>query len=164
MRKIVCSIAAAILMAFTLQSCSTNSPKAAADKFLTSFYHMDFDEAKKVSTDDTKKMLDMLQQLTPMMPDSSKQQLKKIKVDLKTVTQSGDTASVIYVTSDNPKDQTLHMIKKDGKWLAQWSKQDSMGGGDQGQPADQPAMGGDSTAMPPANPTGTPADTGAPKQ
>jgi len=148
MRRIVCSIAAAVLLAFTLQSCSSNSAKGVADKWLTSFYHMDFDGAKKLSTDDTKKMLDMLQQIVPAaMPDSSKEQLKKTKIEVKNVVEKGDAAVATYVTSDNPKDQTLHLVKKDGKWLVQSSKEDL---GDQSQQGgDQPSGPADSTSMTP---------------
>lgn len=163
MKKIVCSITAVLLIAFSLQSCKSGSAKSSANTFLTAFYHLDFDGAKKVSTDDTKKMLDMLQQFTPMMPDSTRAQLKKVTVDIKNVAEQGDTSALVtYVTNDNPKDQTLHMVKRNGQWLAQWSKQDSMGGGDQGgQPADQPGAPTDSTSA--MQPSAAPADSAATK-
>jgi len=157
MKKYFLSFAAVIVAAITLVSCSNNTPKAVAHKFLTSFYQMDFEAAKKVSTEDTKKMLEMFQQLTPMMADSTKQQLKKIKVDIKDVKNDGpDKATVTYVTTDNPKEQTLHLVKQGNKWLAQFSKQDQMT--NDTPPADQPAMS-DTTA--PA-PDAMPADTAAP--
>ena len=158
MKKYFFSFVAFVAIAFTMVSCSTNSPKSVADKFLTDFYHMDFDAAKKVSTDDTKKMLDMFQQLESMMPDSTKQQLKKIKVDVKGVKEDGDKAIATYVTSDNPKEQTLHLVKQNGKWMAQWSKQDQMN--DAGA-ADQQPMGADSTGSAPVD-TAAPATQAAP--
>ncbi len=149
MRRIACTMVAAVLLAFTLQSCNTNSAKGVAGKWLTSFYHMDFDGAMKLSTDDTKKMLGMLQQIMPAyMPDSTKAQLKNIKIDVKSVVEKGDAATATYVTSDNPKDQTLHLVKQNGKWLVQSSKEDLSGQSQQG--GDQPAGPTDSTAMPPA--------------
>jgi len=168
MKKYIFSFTAIIALAFTLVSCNTNSPKSVATQFLTDFYHMDFDAAKKVSTDDTKKMLDMFQQLETMMADSTKQQLKKIKVDVKDVKIDGDKATANYVTSDNAKAQTLHLVKQNGKWLAQWSKQDQMndaGGAADQQPADQQPLGADTTGAPAANPASTPnsADTAMPK-
>lgn len=138
MKKYFLSFAAVIVAAITLISCSSNTPKNVAHKFLTSFYQMDFEAAKKVSTEDTKKMLEMFQQLTPMMADSTKQQLKKIKVDIKDVKNEGaDKATVTYITTDNPKEQTLHLVKQNGKWLAQFSKQDQMTN-DAPPPSDQP--------------------------
>lgn len=165
MKKFLCSFAAILVVVVTLTSCSSNSPKSVAKKFLTSFYQLDFDAAKKVSTDDTKKMLDMFQQLAPMMPDSSKQQLKKIKISIKDEKTEGDKSTVTYVTSDNPKDQTLHLVKQNKKWLVQWSKQDQLNDAgappeDQQQVDQQPSMS-DSAAMPEASPATTPssADT-----
>lgn len=148
MKKALLSIAAICLLAISITSCSNNSPKASADKFLTSLYHMEYAKAKEVATDDTKKLLDMMEQFSSVLPDSSKQSAKKIKVDIKDVKEEGDKATVTYVTSESPNEQKLDMIKQNGKWLVQWSKQD--GGNDMNDmPADEPAMD-DSTAAPPA--------------
>ncbi|HXS38161.1 MAG TPA: hypothetical protein VN721_15775 [Flavipsychrobacter sp.] len=163
MKRLLSYATLALILSIAMVSCNTNSPKAVANKFLTSFYHMDFDAARKVSTDDTKKMLDMWQQLTPMIPDSAKQTLKKTKVTIKDVKEQGDTATVTYVTSDNPKDQPLHLVKQKGQWLVQWTKQDQMNGaGDENQPSEgdqqQPPVS-DTSAPPAPNPTATPQST-----
>jgi uncharacterized protein YxeA len=157
MKKALLSIAAICLLAISLTSCSNNSPKASADKFLTSLYHMEYAKAKEVATDDTKKLLDMMEQFSSVLPDSSKQSAKKIKVDIKDVKEEGDKATVTYVTSESPNEQKLDMIKQNGKWLVQWSKQD--GGNDMNDmPADEPVMD-DSTGAEPAPVEGaTPAE------
>lgn len=155
MKKALLSIAAICLLAISITSCSNNSPKASADKFLTSLYHMEYAKAKEVATDDTKKLLDMMEQFSSVLPDSSKQSAKKIKVDIKDVKEEGDKATVTYVTSESPNEQKLDMIKQNGKWLVQWSKQD--GGNDMNDmPADEPAMD-DSTAAPATEATEPPA-------
>lgn len=110
---------------------------------------MDYETAKKVSTDDTKQLISQLQQLTGMISDSSKAEMKKITVTVKDVKENGDKAEAKYSLSDSPgKDQTINLVKKDGKWLVQFSKNDQMSGGADG--ADQ-AGGADSTGAAPAD-------------
>jgi ABC-type oligopeptide transport system substrate-binding subunit len=158
MKKFLLAAATLLVGAFALTSCSSGSPKASADKFLTSFYHMDYEDAKKYATDETKKQLDMMNQLSGMMGDTAKQQAKKTKVDIKDVKEEGDNATVTYTLSNGqqtaPGTMTLKMIKKSGKWLASWTKQDMMGGGAAGgeAPAGQPmdngaGMGADTSMM-----------------
>lgn len=140
MKKFLLATAAIFVMAIVFVSCSSNSPKASADKFLTSFWHMDYEAAKTVATEDAKKQLDMMQQISAMIPDSAKQQAKKIKIDIKDVKEEGDNATVTYTVSneehkaDDAGMQTLKMVKQNGKWLAAWSKND-MGGGANSEPA-----------------------------
>ena len=130
MKRIFTSLIAVAALAVILVSCNTNSPKGVAEKWLTSFYHMDYEAAKEVSTEQTKSMLDMMQSFSAMMADSAKAEAKKIKVDVKDVKEEGDKATVTYTTSSTPTDQTLNMVKENGKWLVQFSKQD-MGAGEQ---------------------------------
>lgn len=137
MKKILLSLTAVFVMALTMVSCSSNSPKAAAEKWLNSFYHLDYEAAKSVSTEATKQQLDMMGQLMGMMPDSAKEQAKKIKIEVKDVKEEGDKATVTYTMTDEkgtaaPGTQTLNMQKENGKWLAAWNKQDQMGGGSNG--------------------------------
>lgn len=149
MKKFLLSAASIILLAITIVSCNSNTPKGTADKFLNSLYHMDYKQAKTVSTDNTKKMLDMMEQFSAMMPDSSKESAKKIKVDIKDVKEEGDKATVIYTTSASTGEQKLDLVKQNGKWLVEYSKQDNGGGGESNepQPAEEPAMT-DTTAAP----------------
>ncbi len=162
MKKILSFVAAAVLV-ITIASCGSNSPKASAEKFLNSFYHMEYKEAKEVSTEETKKVLDMIEQFSTMMPDSSKQSAKKIKIEIKDVKEEGDNATVTYTTSENTQEQKLTMKKENGKWLANYSKQDG-GMGTEGEATepvtDEPVV--DSAAAPAADGTATPgADSAA---
>lgn len=147
MKKVLLSIAAAILFAFTMVSCNSNSPKGTAEKFLNSFYHMEYKEAKEVSTEDTKKMLDMIEQFSAIsIADSNKQNAKKVKIEIGEVVENGDSATVMYTTSDNKQPQKVNLVKQNGKWLVQWSKEDSMGDDSQNADPAEETMS-DSTAV-----------------
>lgn len=128
MKKVFFSLVAVFALAISLVSCNSNSPKASAEKFANGLTHMDYEAAKSVSTEDTKKMLDMMQQLTAMMPDSVKQNAKKEKVTMGKEEVNGDKATVTYTTSSNPTEQKINLVKQNGKWLVQWSKNDNNGG------------------------------------
>ena len=78
MKKILLSFSTLFLASMMLVSCSKNSPKDVANSWLTSFYHMDYEAAKKVSTEDTKALLTQLGALSSMMPDSLKKEAKNI--------------------------------------------------------------------------------------
>ena len=148
MKKILLSFSTLLLAAVMVVSCNKNSAKDVATTWLTGFYHMDYEAAKKVSTEDTKNLISQLQQLTGMISDSSKTEMKKISVTVKDVKENGDKAVATYTLSDSPgKEQKIDLVKKDGKWLVQFSKNDQMGGGGADNSADQP-MGADSTAAP----------------
>jgi len=161
MKKIILSCSAIIVVAFALISCNSGSPKDVANTWLTDFYHMNYDDAKKVSTDDTKKMLDMFQQFTAMMPDSQKQQMKKVTITVKDVKETGDKAVATYTSSDAPKDQTLNLVKVNGKWMVQWSKNDQ-GGSDKGADNTPMPAGPDSAGAPAPTTDAAPAATAAP--
>ena len=169
MKKISLSVLAVVVAAAFFFSCNKGgSPKAVANTWLTAFYHMDYEAAKKVSTDETKNLLTQLAQFSGMVPDSTKQQYKKITVEVKDVKENGDKADVTYLLNDptskdaSNKEQILHLVKQDNKWLVQFSKNDSMGG-DDGKDGGDKSMGADSTAPaqnPPAD--NPPADAPAP--
>ena len=157
MRKFLLSLSGILLAAVMMVSCNKNSAKDVATTWLTSFYHMDYETAKKVSTEDTKNLLSQLQQLTGMISDSSKTEMKKLVVTVKDVKETGDTAAVAtYTLSDSPdKSQQIDLVKRSGKWLVQFSKNDQMGGsGGADNNADQSANGADSTGG-----AGAPADS-----
>lgn len=110
---------------------------------------MEYDKAKEVATDDTKKLLDMMEQFSSVLPDSSKANAQKIKVEIKDVKEEGDKAVVTYVTSESPNEQKLDMVKQNGKWLVQWSKQD--GNNEMNDvPEEEPVMDDSTAAATPA--------------
>ena len=181
MKKILLSVLATCLFSLALVSCGGGGPKDNAEKFLNAFFHMEYDKAGEYATADAKKQLDMLSSFAGMMPDSSKKQLQKIKINVTDVKEEGDNATVTYTVTDPTNNapeagnQTLKMVKQNGKWLAAWSKQDMMGGADSGAGMDSgsdgmmtdPGMMNDTSMMSaPMENTTTPAtgDTTAPVQ
>jgi hypothetical protein len=151
MKKLLLSFAAICVMAMTLVSCNSNTPKATADKFLNGLYHMDYKQAKEVATEDTKKMLEVMENFSSMMPDSNKANAKKIKINLKDEKIEGDKAVVTYTTSESTEEQKVDLVKQDGKWLVQYNKQEGAGGGDMNteEPMEEPVV--DSAATPAAD-------------
>ncbi len=144
MKKILISFFALILIVATTESCNKGGAKDVATKWLTSFYHIDYDAAKDLSTEDTKNLIASLQQFTSMIPDSVKNDRKKVNVNVKDVKEKGDTAVATYTTSDSPdKDQNITLVKVKGKWLVEFSKNDQMSGA--GDVAPDQSGGGDST-------------------
>ncbi|HPI54066.1 MAG TPA: DUF4878 domain-containing protein [Chitinophagaceae bacterium] len=129
MKKLVLSIVVVALAAFTFVSCGSKSdPKSVATSFLNARNSLDYETAKKFGTPETGKMIDMMASFSSMIPDSMKNESKKIKVEIKDVKEEGDKATVTYSESIKPGDQTLNLIKKDGKWLVNMTK-DDMGPG-----------------------------------
>ncbi len=149
MKKLIYLVATLLVGTFALTSCSTGSPKASAEKYLTAFYHMDYEEAKKYATEETKKQLDMMAQITSIMGnDTVKQQAKRAVVTVTDVKEDGNAATVTYTLKPDGKEvapgtQTLKMLKEKGKWLASWNKQDQAAGFDENDP-----MMGDPNMMP----------------
>lgn len=164
MKKLVFSVVALFVMAVTLVSCGGGSPKASAEKFLNGLYHMDFAAAKEVSTEETKKQVEAYEQMMGMMQQNAKDEAKKIKVEVMEPKVEGENATVEYKLSNDPTARTLKMVKKDGKWLASWSKMDMGGAGMENanggamQGTQQP--GGTDTVTAPAA-DATPADSTA---
>jgi len=119
--------------AFNSVTTNNNKPKYVGYRWLTRFYHLQFDEDKKISTDETKTLLAQFASLTNMMPDSSKQDMMKIKVGILDCMQNDSTALLTYTTSDNPgKQQVLYLLNTDGNWLVQFSKNDAISGNKKG--------------------------------
>ena len=139
MKKIVLSFVALAFTIITLIGCggSKSDPKAVATNFLNARNSLDFETAKKLSTPETGKLLEMLASFSGMMPDSMKNEAKKIKVSIKDIKEEGDNATVTYSESAKPGDQTIKLVKKDGKWLVNMSKEDMGAGGEEG---DTPPM------------------------
>jgi len=125
MKKILLYAAAAFTLSAGLISCNKNTPEASAEKFLNGFLHMDFEAAKSVSTEETKKFVGMMQQLSPaMVSDSVKNEAKKIKVKIIDSEIKGDKAIVTFTTSESNAQQKLHLVKENGNWLVESTKND----------------------------------------
>lgn len=123
--------------AFNSVTTNNNTPKYVGYKWLIRFYHLQFDEAKAISTEETKTLLTQFASLTNMMPDSSKQDMMKIRVGIQDCIVKDSMAVVNYITSDNPgKMQALYLMNNEGNWLVQFSKNDAVAGDKNSAPAD----------------------------
>lgn len=128
MKKILLSLSLILVTGAFLVSCNKSSPKDVAKEWLTDFYHQDYDAAKKLSTEETKNMMNTLQGFTNALPDSVKQKAKGVTITIKSVKEDGNNAVVTFVASDDPKEQPpLKLVKQNDKWLVQFSKGDFMG-------------------------------------
>lgn len=163
MKKVLLSVASVLMLAVVLVSCSSNGPKANAEKFLNAFHHMDYATAKEVSTEETKKQLESFESIMSSMANPAmKEEAKKIKVTVKEPKVDGEQATVEYTLSNDPSPKTLKMVKQNGKWLAQWSKMDMGGMGNNSADANS-GMAPDTLSAPPADGTmSAPVDTAAP--
>lgn len=111
------------VVSLSLFSCSSNSPKSVAEKFLNSaFVNTNMEEAKKYCEPYTKELIDQATYLK-QIPDSVKAEAQKTKIDIVEVKENGDKAVVVYTSSRHPENQQLlSMIKVEGKWLVQYDK------------------------------------------
>lgn len=116
-----------VVAALGLTGCNKNTPKEVARTWLIGFNRMDFEPAMKLSTPDTKNLLASLKELTDAVADSGKEELNKITVTIKDVKEDGDNAVVTYISSDNPREQKLNLVKQNEKWLVLFTKTDLVG-------------------------------------
>lgn len=129
----------AAIMMLGMVSCADNSPKATAEKFLNSFYHMEYEKAREVSTEKAKELVNLMEQFSVNYPDSAKQNAKKIAINILDVKEEGDNATVTYTVSSEPGEQKLKLVKQNGKWLVSHSKEDDIEEGNTpAEPAAQP--------------------------
>lgn len=118
------ALVAAVIL-FTSCGGSGDSPKAVAQKFITALEDKKWDDAAALGTEDTKKAVQMLQSFASMMPQDAKKkeyEFGEEKVD-------GDKATVSYKEKGTDKEQTVNLVKQDGKWLVSMSKDEMSGGG-----------------------------------
>lgn len=139
------TLVAAVMM-LGMVSCSDNSPKGTAQKFLTAFYHMDYEKARQVSTPKAIELINLMEQFAVNQPDSVKKNAKKIKIEILDVKEEGNTATVTYTESSSPGEQKLKLEKQSGKWLVSHSKEDDI----EDEPT-EPVV----EQAPPTNPTDT---------
>ncbi|MES2477912.1 MAG: lumazine-binding protein [Bacteroidota bacterium] len=139
----------ALFLSLSLISCSSNSPKAVAEKFLLSVARADLDEAKKLCDSNTRELLDQANYLT-MVPDSVKAEGRNLKINIIDVKETGDKAVVTYKTSKLEENQIITLVKVDGKWLVQLDKMQEY---DDEQPmlTESNEVSADSTAVPAAD-------------
>lgn len=127
MTKLLRSISILLLAAMLLTSCNKNTPKEVASAWLNCFWKLDYDGAKKYSTEETKNLLMQVEQLANAVSDSDKKEMKKMVITIKDVKEEGDKAVVTYTMSETAtKDQYLNLVKNKGQWQVMFTKNDEM--------------------------------------
>jgi hypothetical protein len=121
------NIAAAAIIACMVACGGSDTPKSVAENFLKAMNKMDYETAKKYGSADTGKLLDMMSGFAKMMPDSAK---KEKSFEIKDEKIEGDKAIVTYTESGEEGEQTLNLLKVDGKWKVAMSKDSMNGEGD----------------------------------
>ena len=113
-----------------LTSCSGNSPKAVAEKFMTAVNANNFEEAGKYCDAQTSQLLKSLNELMKSVPSSdakNEQLFKGFKITK--VEENGDKAKVFYTTEDsNGKETALDLKKVDGKLIVSMNKENKENG------------------------------------
>ena len=116
---------------FFATGCNKNTPKDVAKDWLVGFYHMDFDPIKKLSTAETRELVNTFEAFTAGLPDSVRDKAKKVQVIIKKVKIEGNNATDSFTASVEAKDPApLKMVNQNGQWLVEFSKSDWMGNND----------------------------------
>lgn len=121
MLRVLYHFSLVVLLTMSFWSCSSNSPKVVAEKFLYSVAKADLDAAKKYCDSNTKELLDQAKYLS-MVPDSVKAEGRKLKINVEDVKEQGDKAVVTYTTSKLAEKQLISLVKINGQWLVQLDK------------------------------------------
>lgn len=115
------------LLLILMSSCSIfqkkNTPEYVTKQFLTNFQKLEFDEASKYGTENTKMMIAFFKNIMGMMPADKRDsiQIPKANVEIKKCIVYGNTAKCAYIAND--KLDTLDLLKVDGKWLVDLKKE-----------------------------------------
>jgi hypothetical protein len=112
------------ILLLIIAGCSEDSPKDVAQKFLSASARMDYDEAKKYATPATSKLLDMLSVASDLTPDSVKKRMEASFEIVKEYKRNDTLTIVLFHIKNSDTDQTLNVVKRDGKWLVNVSKEE----------------------------------------
>lgn len=100
-----------------------NTPEYVTKQFLIHFQKLEFDEASKYGTENTKMTLRLFKSLSSMVPDSTKSQNNFSDAEIQKCTIEGNTALCKYTA--NGKEETIDLIRQDGNWLVDLKKEQS---------------------------------------
>ena len=115
MKKLL-SLAVVFLAIVALNACkSSDSPEAIAEKYLNHIAKQEWAEAKKLGTENTQQLVDMLASF------GGNAEVKEVKIEEMKCEVNGE-AAVCNFKSNGEADK-LDMVKKDGKWLVDQKKE-----------------------------------------
>jgi hypothetical protein len=119
-----------LIVALLFAACGggSESPTEVAKKFLDHTNKLEFKEAKAYSTKATGELLDMITGMAGMMGEQPPAPAYTIVGE----TIDGDKATVTYRSEGEQADESINLVKEDGKWLVSISKEDLDKEGDAG--------------------------------
>lgn len=97
-----------------------DSPKSVSEKYLKAIGAYDFDAAKKYGTEDTGKLLDIMNGFAKMVPDSTKNNINFTILDERI---DGDKAVVVYKEEGEDGETSLSLLRVEGKWKVNMTKE-----------------------------------------
>jgi hypothetical protein len=112
------------MLVLILTACSPESPKSVANNFLSAAAEMDYEKAKKYATPSTGKLLDMLAGAEAYTPDSVKKKMMSNFTIVDEYSRTDSTSIVLYHLKNSDSDQILNLVKRNGKWLVNISKEE----------------------------------------
>jgi hypothetical protein len=113
-----------VIFMLVTAACSPENPKAVANNFLTAAAEMDYQQAKKYATPSTGKLLDMLAGAEAYTPDSVKKRMMSNFTIVNEYSRTDSTSIVLYHLKNSDTDQILNLVKRNGKWLVNISKEE----------------------------------------
>jgi len=121
MKKKLLNLVVVFLAVVALNACKTgDNPEAIAEKYLKHVAKQEWAEAKKLGTESTQQMIDMLASFGGEGTGAD------VKIEDMKCTVDGETAVCTF--KSNGEADKLDMVKVDGKWLVDQKKE--MGGDD----------------------------------
>ncbi|MFO8144594.1 MAG: DUF4878 domain-containing protein [Candidatus Syntrophosphaera sp.] len=115
----------AIVILVALAACGTSSdnPQAVAESFFSALETKDFEGAKKLATENSAGMLDLIQGFMQEENQDINNRFNVVSVE-----ENGDNATITFEAwnSENPDDKdtdTMDMVKVDGAWKVKVEKE-----------------------------------------
>ncbi|MCS7077941.1 MAG: DUF4878 domain-containing protein [Bacteroidia bacterium] len=114
-----------IILILAALGCKKNNPSYTVLAFLEAVDNQDFTKAKKYCTQETQKLMVIMEGMMKIVP---KEQLQKVKRKENYIILreeiAGDRALVVYKNSDSNKEEQIKLKKENGKWLISMDKAD----------------------------------------
>ena len=117
------------LFSIFISSCTTtNSPRPVAEKFLEAYQHHDFEEAKKYSTKETVKLLQVLERISK---EETEQTTEPTTIEITSEEIAGEKATVYFKETGDSTEQKLMLKKvvvngeKEKQWRVLLTKEDA---------------------------------------
>jgi hypothetical protein len=124
------AVVAIMIVAFNACGSKSDTPEAVAEKFLNHLNKKEYADAKKLGTEQTGQMIDMMESFGAAGGNAEK---KDVKIENMKCTTTDDKSACTYTAEG--KEEKIELVKKDGKWLVDMKKE----GTGETPPAEAPA-------------------------